>query len=107
MELAADAGDLFLERGAFLARQHPRIFQQPVPGTGTVGLVIDPAFDPGDAIANLFARTNLIRGSYHLNIAAATNAMIIKMPNSMCNCTERSNARFSFFASVSLRTIRI
>src|SRR5271163_3650436 len=107
MELAADARELLLERLAIFAREHARVLEQLVPRARAIAVAVDLAFDFGDAIANSLARADIVERSYHLKIAAATNAMIIRMPNSMCSCPERSSARFSFFASVVLRTIRI
>src|SRR5580704_4651436 len=100
MQLVADARKFFLEHSAIFARQRPRIPQRAVPRPGPVALLVDLTFDFHDAIANPFARTNIILRLYHLRIAAAINAMISSIPNSMCSCTERINARFSLRASV-------
>src|SRR5271155_3980223 len=97
MKFAADPRKFLFERGALLARQCASVTEQSVPWSRAVVLFIDLPFDLGNPVAKLLARDRIDgdQSVYHLKMAAATNAMIIRMPNSMCNCTERIRARFS------------
>ena len=84
MELATDPRNFTFELGALIGMKRTQILQHQLPRAGSIAMLVELALDLCNPVADSFAlRDRRMRRGYHLKIAAATNASIMRIPNSM------------------------